>query len=90
MPVISEVLSHSDTDTTKIYLKVDMYHLRKIALEVPWLTGVWMGGVHILNRFIAVSLQTLYRILSLIKELLVISTKQKLPTLKLSMICAAP
>ena len=44
LPVISEVLSHSDTDTTKIYLKVDMHHLRKIALEVPGLTGVWMGG----------------------------------------------
>lgn len=47
LPVISEVLSHSDTDTTKMYLKVDMHHLRKIALEVPGLTGVWMGGVRI-------------------------------------------
>lgn len=47
LPVISETLSHSNTDTTKIYLKVDMHHLRKLALEVPDLTGVWMGGVRI-------------------------------------------
>ena len=47
LPVISETLSHSNTDTTQIYLKVDMYHLRKLALEVPDLTGVWMGGVRI-------------------------------------------
>lgn len=45
--MISETLSHSNTDTTQIYLKVDMYHLRKLALEVPDLTGVWMGGVRI-------------------------------------------
>lgn len=47
LPVISETLSHSSTDTTKIYLKVDMHHLRSLALEVPDLTGVWMGGVRI-------------------------------------------
>lgn len=47
LPVISETLSHSNTDTTQIYLKVDMHHLRKLALEVPDLTGVWMGGVRI-------------------------------------------
>lgn len=47
LPVISETLSHSNTDTTKIYLKIDMHHLRKLALEVPDLTGVWMGGVRI-------------------------------------------
>lgn len=47
VPVISETLSHFNTDTTKIYLKIDMHHLRKLALEVPDLTGVWMGGVRI-------------------------------------------
>ena len=47
LPVISEALSHSTTDTTKIYLKVDMHHLRPLALDVPDLTGVWMGGVRV-------------------------------------------
>lgn len=47
LPVISETLSHSNTDTTKIYLKVDIPHLRRIALDVPPLAGVWMGGVRI-------------------------------------------
>ena len=47
LPVISETLSHSSTDTTKIYLKVDMSHLRRIALDVPPLEGVWLGGVRI-------------------------------------------
>ncbi|MEG1294523.1 MAG: site-specific integrase [Clostridium sp.] len=47
LPVISEILSHSNTDTTKIYLKVDLRHLRPLALEVPDLEGVWMGGVRI-------------------------------------------
>lgn len=45
LPVISETLSHSTTDTTKIYLKVDIHHLRPLALEVPDLAGVWMGGI---------------------------------------------
>lgn len=47
LAVISETLSHSSTDTTKIYLKVDMSHLRRIALDVPPLEGVWLGGVRI-------------------------------------------
>lgn len=47
LPVISEALSHSITDTTRIYLKVDMHHLRPLALDVPDLTGVWMGGVRV-------------------------------------------
>lgn len=47
LPIISETLSHSSTDTTKIYLKVDIPHLRKIALDVPPLDGVWMGGVSV-------------------------------------------
>lgn len=47
LPVISEALSHSTTDTTKIYLKVDIHHLRPLALDVPDLTGMWMGGVRV-------------------------------------------
>ncbi len=45
LSVISETLSHANTDTTKIYLKIDFDHLRKISLDVPNLDGVWMGGV---------------------------------------------
>jgi len=44
LPVISETLSHSSTDTTRIYLKVDIPNLRRLALEVPGLDGIWMGG----------------------------------------------
>ena len=47
LPVISETLSHSITDTTKIYLKVDIYHLRPLALEVPGIEGIWMGGIRL-------------------------------------------
>jgi len=35
LPVISEVLGHSNANSTKIYLKVDISHLRKCALSVP-------------------------------------------------------
>jgi site-specific recombinase XerD len=45
LPVISETLSHSSTDTTRIYLKVDFEHLRHLSMEVPPLDGVWMGGM---------------------------------------------
>jgi len=45
LPVISETLSHSTTDATRIYLKVDIKSLRRLALEVPGLEGIWMGGV---------------------------------------------
>jgi integrase len=36
LPVISEVLGHANTDTTGVYLKVDIKHLRKCALSVPF------------------------------------------------------
>lgn len=45
LSVISDTLSHSNSDTTKIYLKVDVRHLKTLSLEVPDLKGVWMGGV---------------------------------------------
>lgn len=35
LPVISEVLGHSNTETTKTYLRIDMEHLRQCSLEVP-------------------------------------------------------
>jgi site-specific recombinase XerD len=44
LPVISETLTHTCTDTTRIYLKIDISHLRKFALDVPPLGNVWMGG----------------------------------------------
>ena len=47
LPIISEVLSHSNINTTKTYLKVDLPHLRVLALDVPGLEGVWMGGARL-------------------------------------------
>ncbi len=35
LPVISEVLGHRNTETTKTYLRIDMGSLRQCALEVP-------------------------------------------------------
>lgn len=35
LPVISEILSHASSDTTKIYLKIDISQLRECALDVP-------------------------------------------------------
>jgi len=35
LPVISEILGHSDTRSTGIYLKIDINNLRKCSLEVP-------------------------------------------------------
>jgi site-specific recombinase XerD len=35
LPVISEILSHSSSDTTKVYLKIDILQLRECALPVP-------------------------------------------------------
>lgn len=35
LPIISDILSHSSSDTTKIYLKIDLRQLRECALSVP-------------------------------------------------------
>ena len=35
MPTISEVLGHSDTESTSVYLKIDIKRLKSCALEVP-------------------------------------------------------
>ena len=44
MPVISEILGHTDTETTSVYLKIDTLHLRDYALDVPSINVVWLGG----------------------------------------------
>lgn len=44
MPIISEVLGHTDSETTSVYLKIDTLHLRDYALPVPPLKEVWLGG----------------------------------------------
>jgi len=35
LPVISEVLGHTNTESTKTYLRIDMESLRQCALKVP-------------------------------------------------------
>jgi len=37
LPVISEILGHSNTESTKTYLRIDIQTLRQCALEVPLL-----------------------------------------------------
>lgn len=44
MPVISEILGHTDSQTTSVYLKIDILHLRDYALDVPPVKAVFMGG----------------------------------------------
>jgi integrase/recombinase XerD len=44
MPVISEILGHTDSETTSVYLKIDTLHLREYALDVPPVKVVWLGG----------------------------------------------
>ena len=34
LPIISEILGHADSNTTMIYLKIDIEQLRQCALEV--------------------------------------------------------
>jgi site-specific recombinase XerD len=36
LPVISEALGHTNTNTTGVYLKIDVENLRKCALSVPF------------------------------------------------------
>lgn len=45
LPTISEALTHTNSNTTRIYLKINLQHLREYSLEVPSLGNVWMGGV---------------------------------------------
>lgn len=49
MPVISEALGHSDTDSTSVYMKIDIAKLRECAVEVPAFyheCESWFGGAH--------------------------------------------
>lgn len=46
MPVISEVLGHTDSDTTSVYLKIDLLHLRDYSLDVPTVESAWWGGAY--------------------------------------------
>jgi len=39
LPVISGILSHTSTEITKVYLKIDVSHLREYALDVPDIAG---------------------------------------------------
>jgi site-specific recombinase XerD len=43
LPIISDILTHSSTNTTKVYLKIDVRQLRECALKVPAVHSV--GGV---------------------------------------------
>lgn len=45
MPVISEILGHSDSQSTSVYLKIDTLNLREYALDVPSIKVVLLGGV---------------------------------------------
>ena len=45
MPVISEILGHTESQTTSVYLKIDILHLREYALDVPPIKVVLLGGV---------------------------------------------
>lgn len=51
LPIISEVLGHTTTETTFIYLKIDVNHLRRCALDVSefaWNQQVVGGVAHVL------------------------------------------
>jgi len=51
LPVISEVLGHTNSDTTSIYLKIDVPHLRHCALDVSefeWNQSENGGEAHVL------------------------------------------
>lgn len=46
LPVISEVLGHTNTESTKTYLRIDLESLRQCALDVPPLTSPHYQGVN--------------------------------------------
>jgi len=45
IPVISEVLGHKNTESTKYYIRIDMNSLRQCALEVPPVNTSFYEGV---------------------------------------------
>ena len=51
LPIISEILGHTSSETTSIYLKIDIGHLRHCALDIPefvWNQHVGGGAAHAL------------------------------------------
>ncbi len=46
LPVISEILGHSTTETTMEYLRVDLKLLRQCALEVPFVPSSFYGNLY--------------------------------------------
>lgn len=46
IPVISEILGHESTDTTKIYLQIDTGQLLKCALEVPFVNSTFYENLY--------------------------------------------
>lgn len=46
IPVISEILGHESTDTTKIYLQIDINQLVKCALEVPFVNSIFYENLY--------------------------------------------
>lgn len=46
IPVISEVLGHTNTESTKTYLRIDLKSLRQCALEVPMIQSTFYEGVN--------------------------------------------
>jgi site-specific recombinase XerD len=41
LPVISEILGHDNTESTKYYLRVDVQALRKCTLDVPLVCNIF-------------------------------------------------
>jgi len=46
LPVISEILGHSSTDSTKIYLRVNVDMLRQCALDVPFVPSSFYANLY--------------------------------------------
>jgi site-specific recombinase XerD len=46
LPVISEILGHSSTETTMDYLRIDINLLRKCALNVPFVSPSFYGNLY--------------------------------------------
>jgi integrase len=46
LPVISEILGHSSTETTMEYLRVDLKLLRQCALDVPFVPSSFYGNLY--------------------------------------------
>ena len=46
IPVISEILGHSSTDTTMEYLRVSVPMLRRCSLDVPLVPSSFYGNLY--------------------------------------------